>query len=86
MVKKVSLLQVRSVIGKYKKGQYATLPRLVRRIRTKAIRIICDKETPINLDGEMRLAKTVDMKITGQKIRFFYPRGLRYESADGTTV
>ena len=86
LVKKVSLLQVPAVIGKYKKGQYATLPRLVRRIRTKAIRIICDKETPINLDGEMRLAKTVDMKITGQKIRFFYPRGLRYESADVTTV
>jgi len=86
LVKKVSLLQVPAVIGKYKKGQYATLPHLVRRIRTKAIRIICDKETPINLDGEMRLAKTVDMKITGQKIRFFYPRGLRYESADVTTV
>ena len=79
LVKKLNLLQVATVIGKYKKGLYATLPKLVRHIRTRHVRILCDRETPINLDGELRKASVVDMKLTGKKIRFFYPRGLSWQ-------
>ena len=78
LVKKVSLLQVALVVGKYKKGQYASLPHLVEHIRTRAITVHCDRQTPINLDGELRTAQTVEMKLTGKTARFFYPRGLRY--------
>jgi len=81
LVKKLNLLQVAAVIGKYKKGLYATLPQLVRHIRTNHIKIICDKLTAINLDGELRRASVVDMKITDKKIRFFYPRGLNWKPA-----
>ena len=84
LVKKLNLLQIATVIGKYKKGLYATLPQLVRHIRTKHIKIICDKVTSINLDGELRRAETVDMKITDKKIRFFYPKGLQWRAL--TTV
>lgn len=76
LVKKVNLIQVAAVIGKYKKGLYAQLPKLVRHIRTDHVRIICDKVTSVNLDGELRNAKIIDFRLTGQKIRFFYPRGL----------
>ena len=79
LVKKLNLLQVATVIGKYKKGMYAQLPDLVRHIRTKVVRITCDAETAINLDGELRRAKVVDMRLTGERIRFFYPKGLTYE-------
>ena len=79
LVKKLNLLQIAGVIGKYKKGLYATLPKLVRHIRTKHIKILCDKVTAINLDGELRRADTVDMKITDKKIRFFYPKGLSWK-------
>lgn len=78
LVKKVSIFQVPGIIGKYKNGLYAQLPKLVRHIRTRALRITCDKETAINLDGELRKASVVDMKLTGEKIRFFYPKGLTY--------
>ena len=76
VVEKVSRLQVPSVVGKYKSGRYAELPKLVRHFQTKEITICCDKTVPINLDGEMRLADRVTMTVSPQKIRFFYPKGL----------
>ena len=76
LVKKVSRLQVPAIIGKYKAGRYKELPKLVRHLRTKEIRIICDKPTPVNLDGELRTATEVTMAIADEKLRFFYPKGL----------
>ena len=82
LVKKVSLLQVPAVIGKYKAGRYKELPRLVRHLRTKSIRITCDKLTPINLDGELRTAQVVQMEVAQEKIRFFYPKGLSFAAKE----
>ena len=76
LVKKVSRLQVPGIIGKYKNGRYKELPQLVRHLRTKKLKIRCDKATPINLDGEVRMAQTVDFCIADEKLRFFYPKGL----------
>ena len=78
LVKKVSLLQVPAVIGKYKAGRYKELPHLVRHLKTKSIKIICDKVTPINLDGEARFTKEVTMELAQEKLRFFYPKGLSF--------
>ena len=75
LVEKVSLLQVPGVIGKYKNGRYKELPHLVRHLKTKSIKIICDKPTPINLDGELRTAREVTMEVAQEKLRFFYPKG-----------
>lgn len=74
VVEKVRRLQVPGVIGKYMKGRYAELPQLVRHFRTKEISIHCDKETPINLDGELRMGKDITMKLSDKKVRFFYPK------------
>ena len=82
LVKKVSLLQVPAVIGKYKDGRYKELPHLVRHLKTKSLRILCDKPTPVNLDGELRTAGEVTMEVAEEKIRFFYPRGLTFASKE----
>ncbi len=82
LVKKVSRLQVPAVIGKYKNGRYKELTKLVRHFRTKEIRIICDKPTPINLDGEMRRWQDVTMSIAEEKLRFFYPKGLIWNTKE----
>ena len=79
MVKKISRAQVPAIIGKYKNGRYKELIHVARYIQTDAIRILCDKPTPINLDGELRMAKTVDMSIAKEKLRFFYPKGLKWQ-------
>lgn len=78
LVNKVGRLQVATVIGKYKDGRYAELPHLVRHLKTKSIRILCDKPTPINLDGELRTAQVVEMSVAQEKLRFFYPKGLSW--------
>lgn len=80
VVKKVSRLQVPAVVGKYKNGQYAKLPHLVKHFKTKVVNILCDKPTPINLDGELRTAREIRMKIADKKLRFFYPKGLRWRT------
>ena len=78
LVTKVSRLKVAAVIGKYKSGRYQELPKLVRHIRTKEVTIVCDKPTPINLDGELRIAQEVTMSVAEEKVRFFYPKGLTF--------
>ena len=79
LVKHVSRLQVPVVIGKYKNGRYRELPKLVRHFKTDSIEIRCDKPTAINLDGELRMAETVNIRIADEKLRFFYPKGLKYK-------
>ena len=79
VVKKVSLLQVAGVIGMYKNGRAGELPHLVRRFRVKELEILCDKPTPINLDGELRVDSKIQITMAKEKLRFFYPKELTWE-------
>ena len=79
LIEKVSRLKVAQVIGKFKNGKYADFPRLIRHLKTDRIVIRCDKNTPVNLDGELRVSKVVDIRIAEEKLRFFYPKGLTYK-------
>ena len=78
LVDKVSLIQVPSLIGKYKNGRYKELDRVVRHFKTRELKITCDKEVPVNVDGEAVYAKEVRFAVAGEKLRFFYPRGLSF--------
>ena len=80
VVKEVSRAQVPGLIGKYKNGRYKELSHVARYIRTDRVKIICDKPTPINLDGELRMAREIEMQVAKQKIRFFYPKGLSWQA------
>ena len=79
LVKGVSRLMVAKVIGVYKNGKYATLPHLVRRFTTDRVKIYCDKPSPLNLDGELRMSDVADIRLAEEKIRFFYPKGLVWQ-------
>jgi YegS/Rv2252/BmrU family lipid kinase len=80
LVNKVSRLQVPGVIGKYKGGKYRQLPHLIQHFRTKELKILCDKPTGINLDGEARVYKDVHIRIADEKLRFFYPKNLTWQA------
>ena len=86
LIEKVSRLKVAQVIGKFKDGKYADFPHIIRHLKTDRIVIRCDKETPINLDGELRVADTVDIRLAEEKLRFFYPKGLTYKLRAPATV
>ena len=79
LVTKISRLLVPIVIGKYAAGRYAELPKLVTFRRCKNIKITCETEEPVNLDGEEVRATEVSFSVAEEKIRFFYPRGLTFE-------
>lgn len=78
LVNKVSRLGVASLVNKYKAGKYADYPEQFRRITAERLVIHCDKEEVINLDGEARHGKDVEIKISEKKLRFFYPKDLTY--------
>ena len=77
----VSRLQVAQVVGKYKNGKYKDYPQLIRHFRTDRLTIRCDKPTPINLDGELRTAQEIDLRISDKKLRFFYPKSVTWQHA-----
>ena len=80
VVEAVSLLQVPQVIGKYKNGQYKLLPKLVKHYRTDRLKIYFDKPTSINLDGEQMIGDVMDVSVAQEKIRFFYPKDLSWQT------
>ena len=86
LVKKVSRTQVPFIIGKYKAGRYKELKDVATYYRTDHIRILCDKPTPVNVDGELLTAQEVDFRVAEEKLRFFYPRGLSFAVKEPATV
>ncbi len=76
LVRDVSRLTVLRVIGAYGAGRYEEYPELIRHFRCRQVRIRCEKEEPINLDGELLMSRDATFCIADEKIRFFYPRGL----------
>ena len=82
LVKKVSRLQVSSIIGKYKNGRYKDYPDVIRHFRTDSLKILCDKPTAINLDGELRTSDVVNISVAKEKVRFFYPKDLSWQAKD----
>ena len=88
LIKDVSRLKVAQVVGAYKNGKYANFPDLIRYFSTDHVKIICDKPTGINLDGEKREAEVIDIRVADEKLRFFYPKGITFknEAVEAATV
>jgi len=80
LVREVSRLTVAQVIGSYKKGLYKKHPDIIRHYRCRDIRVVCDEISPVNVDGELLLARDIDFTVAPEKIRFFYPTGLLWHS------
>ena len=78
LVKKVSLLQVAAVIGKYQKGKYADYPALICHERCTELTIRCDMPSVVNIDGEALHTDFLDISLKPKALRFFYPKGLSY--------
>ena len=80
VIEAVNILQVPGVIGKYKDGRYKELPKLVKHYSTDRLKVIFDKPTSINLDGEQMMGNVMEVSIAPEKVRFFYPKGLAWKA------
>lgn len=81
LVRKISRFTVPRVIGKYKTGRFAEYPDLIRHFRCRRVEIHCQRESEINLDGELLMKRDATFEVVPQAIRFFYPAGLQYRAA-----
>ena len=54
--------------------------------RTDKVEILCDKPTPVNLDGELRTWQDVTITVAEEKLRFFYPKGLTWAVKETATT
>ena len=86
LVDKVTRTQVPFVIGKYKEGRYQELSHIAKYIKADSIKIICDRPTAVNVDGELRTAQVVEFQVAPEKIRFFYPKGLSWAVKEPASV
>ena len=82
LVDKVSLLQVPGLIGKYKNGRYKEISHVAHYMKTDCVKVYSKTPTAVNLDGETVVAREVEMKLAEEKIRFFYPKGLSWRTAE----
>lgn len=82
IVKAVSRLKVAQVIGQYKAGGYRRFPDIILHRRCRALTVHCEKDSVINLDGELRRGRDVTIRVAKEKIRFFFPRGLQWHARD----
>ena len=78
IVKKVSLLQLASVIGKYSSGHAAELTQYVTHLHGTEITIEFDEDNVINLDGEAVYTKKAVMRLIPGSVRMIVPRGMKF--------
>ena len=86
LVAKASRLTVANIIGKYKNGLFQQYPDLIHHFRCRRVEIECDRESEINLDGELLMARRATFEVVPQAIRFFFPKGLTFHAKNTAAV
>ena len=79
IVRHLSRLEIATIIKKYKEGRYKELGRYARYFKTDRVKVTCDRPTPVNIDGETRMETVAEFTVADEKVRFFYPKGLRWK-------
>ena len=80
VIQGVSRLTAAGVIGTYKRGEYATRPDVITHYRTRQITVRCPDQSPVNVDGEIFLAREIEFSVAPEKLRFFYPKDLTWDA------
>ena len=78
IVKKVSLLTLARLIGKYAAGKADDYPEYITHLRTDRVEISFNEENVVNLDGEALFAKEVKMRLIPGAMKLVVPRGMRF--------
>lgn len=83
LVEPVSRLTVATIIGKYGQGRYQDYPKLIAHRQVRALRLESEQPTSVNLDGELLLAREVEIRLVPKALNIFYPRGLSWVPGEG---
>lgn len=76
----VSRFTVLALIKKFARGEIGDIPQaILRRGRTMNVR--CDRLTAVNVDGELVEGTDLSIRLSEQKVQFFYPAGATWQGA-----
>ena len=78
VVPAVSRLTVAALIRKYARGEVGEIPRALLR-RGREMRVLCDRPTQVNVDGELVVGSEVSIRLAERKVWFFYPAGAAWQ-------
>ena len=77
-IKKISKLNLITLVGSYKSGEYLNNKRALKYIRHKrasSFRMEFDEPIPICIDGEIKGVKSVDFSVVPNAFNFVVPNG-----------
>jgi diacylglycerol kinase family enzyme len=78
VVNAVSRLTVAKVVNHYAQGKAKDYPEFITCLRGHEMRVRCDRESRVNVDGEEIRATDIIFRISDRKLRFFYPKQLNW--------
>ncbi len=78
IIKKIGLLTLAKLIGKYAKGKADELPEYVTHLRSDNLSIEFEEDNVVNLDGEVIYAKNISMKLIPGALKLIVPEGMKF--------
>lgn len=78
IVKAVSRLTVATLIQKYATAQGEEFPEYIHITQGRRLKVVCDRVSAAQLDGEALEAKEFDFHLSDKKLHFFYPKGASF--------
>ena len=76
----VSRLTVAALIQKFARGEIGEIPQAILR-QGREMRIHCDRLTAVNVDGELVEGTDLSIRLSDQKVQFFYPAGATWQGS-----
>lgn len=80
LVRQVSLFTIASVVGHYANGEAEDYPQFITCRSGRSLRVVCDRPSMVNVDGERLDATDVRIGISEKKLFFFYPKGATWRN------
>ena len=78
IIKKIGLITLARLIGKYATGKADELPEYVTHLRSDRICIEFEEDEVVNFDGEVMYTKTADMKLIPRALNLIVPEGMKF--------
>lgn len=78
MAKQVSRFGVAYIVGKYAKGKFRDVPKVITHLQDKLATIRADHEFTVNIDGEILRRREVSFRLLPKAVNFFAPRGASF--------
>ena len=78
IIKKIGLITLARLIGKYASGKADELPEYITHLRTDSISIEFENDEVVNFDGEVMYTKKADMKLVPKALNLIVPKGMKF--------